>query len=92
VRPFDPSARPNLSKKPSQYLKENVFVTTSGNHYAPAFMCTKAALGIDRILLGTDFPYEDLDECMTFIQDLEISKQEKDKVYYKNARHVGIKI
>ena len=65
VRPFDPSARPNLAKKPGQYIRDNVFVTTSGNYYEPAFRCTYEALGIDRILLGTDYPFEDPEECMS---------------------------
>lgn len=90
VRPFDPSIRPKLLKKPSEYIKNNVFVTTSGNYFKPAFMCTYEALGIDRILLGTDHPYEDMDECIDFIEGLPISKDDKDKIYYKNAKKVGI--
>ena len=57
VRPFDPVARPKLLKKPGEYLKENVFVATSGNCFKPAFMCTYEALGVENILLGTDYPY-----------------------------------
>ena len=90
VRPFDPEARPKLKKKPSEYLKNNVFVTTSGNHYTPAFMCTYEAMGIDRILLGTDFPYEDTEECMQFVKQLPITQEEKEKVYYRNAAQLGI--
>lgn len=90
VRPFDPDARPALSKKPSEYLKNNVFVTTSGNYYEPAFMCTREAMGIDRILLGTDYPYEDSKECIQFIEGLPIPKEEKDKIYYGNAGQLGI--
>lgn len=92
VRPFDPAARPELSKKPSEYLKSNVFVTTSGNYYEPAFMCTREAMGIDRILLGTDYPYEDLDESIEFIEGLPIPKEEKDKIYYGNADQLGIHV
>jgi hypothetical protein len=89
-RPFHPSARPNLAKKPSDYLKSNVFVTTSGNYFTPAFMCTYEAMGIDRILLATDYPYEDPDECLQFIEGLPLSKEEKDKIYGINAGQLGI--
>ena len=91
-RPFDPAARPVLAKKPSDYLKENVFVTTSGNYYEPAFRCTREALGIDRILLGTDYPYEDSKECIDFIESLPISEAEKELVYFKNAVQLGFEI
>ena len=92
VHPFDPAARPNLLKKPSEYLKENVFVTTSGNYYEPAFMCTYKAMGIDRILLGTDYPYEDPDECMQFIEGLPLSQEDKNKIYSLNAGQLGVTI
>ncbi|MDB9822582.1 amidohydrolase family protein [Deltaproteobacteria bacterium] len=90
VRPFDPAARPDLTRKPSEYLKNNVFITTSGNYYEPAFMCAREALGIDRILLGTDYPYEDSDECIEFVDGLSISSEEKAKIYFENAKQLGI--
>ena len=91
ARPFDPHARPKLSKKPSEYLKNNVFVTTSGNYYQPAFMCTYEAMGIDKILLGTDYPYEDPEECIQFLEGLPLSQEDKDKIYSINASQLGIR-
>ena len=91
VRPFDPNARPKLSKKPSEYLKDNVFVTTSGNYYQPAFMCTYEAMGIDKILLGTDYPYEDTEECIQFLEGLPLSQEDKHKIYSLNAGQFGIR-
>jgi len=90
LRPFDPSLRPKISKRPSDYLRSNIFVTTSGNYYEPAFRCTCEALGIDRILLGTDYPYEEMDDCMHFLQRLNLSDKEKDKIYNLNAKRIGI--
>jgi hypothetical protein len=90
VRPFDPAARPNLARKPGQYVRDNVFVTTSGNYYEPAFKCTYEALGIDRILLGTDYPYEDPEECIEFVEGLSISREDREKIYSGNARQLGI--
>jgi len=90
MRPFDPSLRPKISKKPSEYLKSNIFVTTSGNYYEPAFRCTYEAMGIDRILLATDYPYEDTDDCMRFLQRIHLTDQEKDKIYFLNAKRIGI--
>ena len=88
----DPGVLPVLKKKPSDYIKENMFVTTSGNYLEPAFMCTKDALGLERIFLGTDYPYEDPGECMAFLEGLPLSKGEKEKVYGSNASQMGIGI
>jgi len=90
VRPFDPASRPGLAKKPGAYLRDNVFVTTSGNYYGPAFSCTREAMGIDRILLGTDYPYENPEECIQFMEGLPLSQGDKEKVYALNAKQLGI--
>ena len=39
---------PQLQHKPSEYLRSNFHVTTSGNFCAPAFACTLEVLGADR--------------------------------------------
>ncbi len=95
VRPHfksDPGVVPQLKKKPSEYLLKNMFVSTSGNYLQPAFMCTKEAMGINRILLATDYPFEDPKECMQFLEGLPLSQEDKDKIYSRNARQVGITI
>ncbi|MDP6178441.1 MAG: amidohydrolase family protein [Desulfatiglandales bacterium] len=89
VRPTDPATRPKIGKKPSEYLKDNVVVTTSGNFFEPAFTCTSHAMGIERIFLGTDYPYESMDQSIEFLERLPISQEDKDKVYYLNASRIG---
>ncbi|MEM2465482.1 MAG: amidohydrolase family protein [Candidatus Bathyarchaeia archaeon] len=77
--------KPKIAKKPSEYIRNNIYVTTSGNYHEPAFLCTYWTLGIDRILFATDYPYEDLKECIMFIEKIPITLEEKEKIYYKNA-------
>jgi predicted TIM-barrel fold metal-dependent hydrolase len=89
-RSADTRSRLNLSKKTSEYIRDNVFVTTSGNTFGPAFMCTYEALGIDRILLGTDYPYEDSADGIRFLEELPLSREEKGKIYYENASRLGM--
>jgi predicted TIM-barrel fold metal-dependent hydrolase len=91
VRPhFDPEARPDIAHKPSEYIKERVFVTTSGMPFLPALRCTIDALGPDRILLGTDYPYESMDEAMSFLNNASISEEEREQIYSKNAEQLGL--
>ena len=90
VHPFDPTARPDLGKKPSEYLRDNVLVTTSGHYFEPAFKCAYEALGIDNILLGTDYPYEASEECIDFVEGLPIKEEEREKIYHRNAEKLGI--
>jgi predicted TIM-barrel fold metal-dependent hydrolase len=87
----DPGFLPALKKMPSDYLKNNMFVTTSGNYLGPAFVCTKEAMGIDRVLLGTDYPYEDSGECLRFLEGVLVSQTDREKLYSLNAGQLGIK-
>jgi predicted TIM-barrel fold metal-dependent hydrolase len=89
---FDPNARPKLEKKPSDYFRNNVFVTTSGNYFKPAFVCTYEAMGAGRILLGTDYPYEDPKVCMDFLEGLPLPQEDREKIYYRNASLLGIAV
>ncbi len=91
VRPwFDPDARPHLQKKPGDYFRENVFVSTSGNYLPAAFACTVEALGIDRVLLATDYPYEDSIECVRFLAGLPLTASDRARIAVGNAAQFGI--
>jgi predicted TIM-barrel fold metal-dependent hydrolase len=88
VRPHlkaDRDVVPPIKKSPSEYLKRNMFMATSGNYLGAAFRCTQEALGIDKIIFGSDYPYEDSSECISFLEGLNLSKEERSKVYYQNA-------
>ena len=52
IKAADPDAVPALKRVPSDYLRDNMLVTTSGNYLPAAFWCTRDALGMDKILLG----------------------------------------
>jgi predicted TIM-barrel fold metal-dependent hydrolase len=86
----DKGALVDLKKKPSQYLHENMVVSTSGNYLPAAFKCTREALGMDKIMLGTDYPYEDMGECLGFLEGLGLSAEEKAMLYGRNAERMGI--
>ena len=95
VRPYikaDGAGLPDLQHPPSHYLRHNLWVSTSGNYLAAAFECTKEALGIERIVLGTDHPYEDMDECMRFLAGLPLSADEQGKLYETNAAALGLEV
>lgn len=92
VRPHvkaDAGSAPVLGRLPSDYLHDNMYVTTSGNYLAAAFRCTREALGMDRILLGTDYPYEEMSECLGFLEGLDLSEDEKARLYHANAAGLG---
>jgi len=72
-------------KNPKDYFKSNIWITTSGNYSEPAFICGKEVLGIDRILLGSDFPMEPLKKSVDFINEVHIDSGDRQKVLGLNA-------
>lgn len=77
-------ALPNL---PSHHLKRHYYDTALA-YYPSSLQCTVDLAGIDRMLFGTDFPYtNDFREKETIqsIENYGFSKEEKEKVYFKNA-------
>jgi predicted TIM-barrel fold metal-dependent hydrolase len=82
------ASRRGLKKTPLQYLKDNMIVTTSGNWYEPAFVCTLLALGVDNILFAIDWPYEANTAGMDFFDKLSISDDDKEKIAHRNAERL----
>src|SRR5437660_1426023 len=82
------AARRGLAKTPLQYLKDNLLVTTSGNWYEPAFLCTLLALGADNILFAVDWPYEPNTAGMEFLKKLSISDADREKIAHRNAERI----
>jgi predicted TIM-barrel fold metal-dependent hydrolase len=80
--------RRGLKKAPEQYLRENLVVTTSGNFFAPAFLCTLLALGVDNVLFSVDWPYESNRTAADWLSHLQMSEQDKEKICHLNAERV----
>ena len=81
---------PDIKRNPSDYLRDNMLVTTSGNYLPAAFNCTREALGMDKILLGTDYPYEEMHECMDFLAGLPLTAEERTQLYSTNGAALGM--
>ncbi len=79
---------PKLQKKPSEYLKENFYVTTSGMAWQPPILYAQSVLGVDRVLYAMDYPYQFVPDEVRVTDDLPISDADKKKLYQTNAERV----
>lgn len=81
-----------MQHKVSYYIQNgNIMVTTSGNTSPEAFECAMKVLGIDKIMFGSDYGYEDFTEQVNFVKDLPISQEDKNKVWGGNFERVFLK-
>jgi 2,3-dihydroxybenzoate decarboxylase len=76
----------HLQRLPSQYIQENMFVTTSGMFYDPALLCACMTLGADRILFAVDYPFEPNKAGADFIERAPISEADRRKICHLNAQ------
>lgn len=81
-------SRPKLQKKPSDYLRENIYVTTSGMAWQPAILFCQQVLGMDRVLYAMDYPYQFVVDEVTETDNLPISAADKKKLFQSNAERV----
>jgi 2,3-dihydroxybenzoate decarboxylase len=74
-----------LAKRPSQYVKDNMVVATSGMCSAEPLACTISALGHDHVMFASDYPFESVDEAAHFIDGVAIDEHVRDDICFNNA-------
>jgi 2,3-dihydroxybenzoate decarboxylase len=80
-----------LGKQPSDYIKQNILVTTSGMCSAEPLNCTIAALGHERVMFGADYPFESAQEAGEFLDHTPLTEAVREDIAYSNAvRHLGL--
>jgi len=79
---------PKLKMLPSDYIKRNIYITTSGLPWAPAITMAQSVLGMDRVLYAMDYPYQYRVEEVTMTDKFPISITNKRKLFQKNAEKV----
>jgi 5-carboxyvanillate decarboxylase len=76
-----------LQRKVSDYLRDNVYVTSSGMAWAPAIQFCQQVLGVDRVLYAMDYPYQ-FEAAEVVEMDAVGSDSDRRMFYESNARAV----
>lgn len=77
-----------LELKPSDYLKRNLFVTTSGQCDDVPLIAALSALGADHVMFSVDYPYEDSATAGRFLDNAAIDDAVRRKVASESARRL----
>lgn len=77
-----------LARKPSDYVRENFHVTTSGMAWEPPILYAQQVLGVDRVLYAMDYPYQFVPKEVKVTDDLPIPSEAKHKLYQLNAERL----
>jgi 2,3-dihydroxybenzoate decarboxylase len=74
-----------LGKKPSDYIRQNFIVTTSGMSSTEPLNCALAALGNDRVMFAADYPFEQSAEAGEFLDKTPLAETVREEIAFKNA-------
>ena len=80
--------RPKAKLPIGQYLRENFYITTSGNFRTQALTDVLQEIGADRVLYSVDYPFEDMAEAANWFDQAAISEPDRIKIARNNARQL----
>jgi 2,3-dihydroxybenzoate decarboxylase len=75
-------------RSPSEIIRDNILVTTTGVCSHASLACALSALGEDSVMFSVDYPYEDCEVAAEFIDSAPISEAARAKICHGTARRV----
>jgi 5-carboxyvanillate decarboxylase len=85
------SRRTNIQKiqrKPSEYVKDNFLITTSGVNFHPTLKYCHEVLGPENIMFAIDYPYQESMEAAHFMQTAPLPSEDMEKMTHGNAERL----
>ena len=80
-----------LAKPPSDYIRQNLRVTTSGMCSPEPLDCCIAALGHDHVMFAADYPFESAQEAGEFLDHVPLTPAVREDIASNNAvRYLGL--
>jgi len=74
-----------LKRKPSDYLRENFYYTTSGMAWEPSITFVQQQMGYDRVMYAMDYPYQYVAEEVAAMDALPLTAEQKKMFFQSNA-------
>lgn len=77
-----------IAKTPTDYLRENFYITNSGVAWEPAIKFAQQVLGMDRVLYAMDYPYQCPAEEVVALDAMDMPLADKKQFFQTNAERV----
>jgi len=74
-----------MRRLPSEYMRTNVWITSSGMNELEPLRLSQQVLGIDRVLYATDYPFENQGETIAAVERMPLSPAVKRAFFETNA-------
>ncbi|MFG2435820.1 amidohydrolase family protein [Streptomyces sp. NPDC048508] len=77
-----------LKKKPSEYLRQNIAITTSGVMDDTMLQAAIKSVGIDNVLFAIDYPFEKSEQAVGFLRNARLSSHDRRKIASGNSERI----
>ncbi|WP_326674375.1 amidohydrolase family protein [Streptomyces sp. NBC_01257] len=77
-----------LKRKPSEYLRKNIAITTSGVMDDNMLRAAVGAVGIDNVLFAIDYPFEKSAQAVGFLRHASLPSAQIQKIAHRNAERI----
>ena len=74
-----------IERQPSDYLRQNFYVTNSGVAWEPAVKFAQDFMGMDRVLYAMDYPYQHALDEVSVMDNMQLSAEDKKRFFQSNA-------
>jgi predicted TIM-barrel fold metal-dependent hydrolase len=82
---FDDRLTGSMSKRPTEYMRRNIFFDTTGFPAGPAFRCTLEAVGNSQVVFGTDYPSWEMQPLWDAVAGMELPGSDRRAILGGNA-------
>jgi len=79
---------PKLKLTPSEYFKRNFVLTTSGIDDPNVLELALRAVGDDNIMFAIDYPYEETESAINFLENAPLTDMQREKISHKTAERL----
>jgi uncharacterized protein len=83
-----PQSVTGLQRSVSDYVRENVHVTTSGFFSTPPLLTALLEVGADRLMFAVDYPFSRNEQGRTFLDQMPVSSLDREKIAHGNAERL----
>lgn len=78
----------SFSRPPSEYVRENMLITTSGMAWDPALLLSHTVLGAENIMFAVDYPFGNYARDTAWFDAIDLPEADKRLIYSGNAERI----
>lgn len=80
-----PTRMTGLTASITETYRKHVWITPSGMFHEPHFEFVRSVVGLDRVLWSVDYPFLTLTGTRQFLEDLELTDEERHQIAHRNV-------